>query len=602
MPDLRAPRGMSDLLPEDAALWRHVRDTAERVARLFDYQQIATPIVEDAAVFLRTVGDDTDIVAKEMYTFEDRGGGTLALRPEGTAAVCRSFLEHGMASRPQPVRLYYFGPMFRYDRPQAGRYRQLWQFGVECIGDPSPAADVEVIELEHTLHRELGLRGLVLRINSIGSAATRPRYNELLREHFRPHLETLSADSRRRYETNILRILDSKEDAQHPAVLNAPSILDHLDEQDAEHFARVRSLLDDVGIEYEVDPHIVRGLDYYARTVWEFGPPDGGGQSTIGAGGRYDGLMELLGGPPTPGTGFATGIERIVLGMKEQGVETSVPVAETGPDFYLVVASDTAQAEAMKLARHLRTEGQSVVVGDAQRSVRAQMRLADRCNARFSPVIGEREVQSGRLAVRDLVGAARIESEFPFDSPALAIFPSWAQLERAVYRAYRPHGGEPDEDSLENAFRWFFAIGVFNEAEQATIEELRAIRNAFTHAAPTPATSHTSIEGFRHDVAALIGKLESYLPRRARGRITPIGVLTPESSNIASVARVSVGHYRVEWDRGFDNSAYLCQVQLEDAPGAATSSVTTLPGSVEVATFVHGQPADIGFNIVASDG
>ncbi len=270
MPDLRAPRGMADLLPEDEPLWRRVRDTAERVARLFDYRLIATPIVEDAAVFQRTSGEETDIVSREMYAFEDRGGGTLALRPEGTAAVCRAYLEHGMASRPQPVRLYYFGPMFRYDRPQAGRYRQFWHFGVECIGDASPAADVEVIELQRTLYEQLGLSDLVLRINSIGTAETRHRYEELLREHFRPHLDSLSADSQRRYESNVLRILDSKEDAQHPAVLNAPSILDHLDEADAEHFAQVRSLLDGIGVEYEVEPRIVRGLDYYALTVWEF--------------------------------------------------------------------------------------------------------------------------------------------------------------------------------------------------------------------------------------------------------------------------------------------------------------------------------------------
>ncbi|MDA1061685.1 MAG: histidine--tRNA ligase, partial [Chloroflexi bacterium] len=273
MADLQAPRGMSDLLPEDEALWRYVRDTAERVARLFDYRLITTPIVEDVGVFARTVGADSDIVSKEMYVFEDRGGGTLALRPEGTAAVCRAYLEHGMASRPQPVRLYYLGPMFRYDRPQAGRYRQLWQFGVECIGDASPAADVEVIELQHMLFRELGLIGsdaripgrddLVLRINSIGTAETRREYVDVLREHLRPHLESLSHDSQRRFETNVLRILDSKEDAAHPAVTGAPSILDHLSADDAQHFAEVRALLDAAGIAYEVAPQIVRGLDYY---------------------------------------------------------------------------------------------------------------------------------------------------------------------------------------------------------------------------------------------------------------------------------------------------------------------------------------------------
>ena len=422
MPDLRAPRGMSDLLPEDAALWRHVRDTAERVARLFDYRLIATPIVEDAAVFLRTVGDDTDIVAKEMYTFQDRGGGTLALRPEGTAAVCRAYLEHGMASRPQPVRLYYFGPMFRYDRPQAGRYRQLWQFGAECIGDPSPEADVEVIELEHTLHRELGLRGLVLRVNSIGTAATRHRYNEVLRDHFAPHLETLSTDSRRRYETNILRILDSKEDAPHPAVLDAPSIIDYLDDQDAEHFAGVRSLLDGAGIEYQVDARIVRGLDYYARTVWEFGPDDGGGQSTIGAGGRYDGLMELLGGPPTPGTGFATGIERIVANLRDGAEPSREQRDETPPEVVTIPLGEYGAAAAAKLARTLRAAGIMVRAGTPGRSLRAQLRGADASGARFAVIVGDEEAAQGVAQLKPLLEDGE-QRAVPLDEVVAAVRP-----------------------------------------------------------------------------------------------------------------------------------------------------------------------------------
>ncbi|MGE3857521.1 MAG: ATP phosphoribosyltransferase regulatory subunit, partial [Dehalococcoidia bacterium] len=211
MPSPRAPRGMHDTLPEDAELWRYIRDTAERVARLYDYREIETPVVEDASVFLHTAGDESDIVQKEVYLFEDRGGDRLALRPEGTAAACRAYLEHGMSSRPQPVRLYYFGPFFRYDRPQAGRYRQLHQFGVEAIGTDSPAADAELIDLQLTLYRELGLTGLHLRINSIGTAETRRAYMEVLRKHFAPHVASLSRDSQRRYETNILRVLDSKE-------------------------------------------------------------------------------------------------------------------------------------------------------------------------------------------------------------------------------------------------------------------------------------------------------------------------------------------------------------------------------------------------------
>ena len=416
MPDLRAPRGMADLLPEDEPLWRHVRDTTERVARLFDYRLIATPIVEDAAVFMRTVGEQTDIVSREMYALEDRGGGALALRPEGTAAVCRAYLEHGMASRPQPVRLCYFGPMFRYDRPQAGRYRQFWHFGVECIGDASPAADVEVIELQRTLYEELGLTDLVLRINSIGTAETRHRYEELLREHLRPHLDSLSTDSQRRHETNVLRILDSKEDAQHPAVLSAPSILDHLDEGDVDHFDQVRSLLDGIGVEYELDPRIVRGLDYYARTVWEFEPPDAGGQSTVGAGGRYDGLIELLGGPPTPGTGFATGVERIVLEMQKRGAAAE----ETPPEVVTVPLGEAGAGAAARLARTLRAAGIAVRAGTPGRSLRAQLRGADASGARFALIIGDDEAANGVAQVKQLLDGGE-QREVPLDEVAGAV-------------------------------------------------------------------------------------------------------------------------------------------------------------------------------------
>ncbi len=403
MAELQAPRGMSDLLPEDEALWRFVRDTAERVARSFDYRLINTPIVEDVRVFARTSGDESDIVSKEMYVFEDRGGGQLALRPEGTASVCRAYLEHGMASRPQPVRLYYFGPMFRYDRPQAGRYRQLWQFGAECIGDPSPAADAEAIELQHTIFRELGLDNLVLRINSIGTAETRRGYTEHLREHLRPHLETLSHDSQRRLETNALRILDSKEDAAHPALREAPSILDHLSGEDAEHFAAVRSLLDAAGIAYEVDHRIVRGLDYYARTVWEFEPPsedgEAGTQATVGAGGRYDGLIELLGGPPTPGTGFATGIERTLLNLRARGIEAP---ESPSVDVVTIPLGEQGAAAALRLAQALRAAGLAVRAGIPGRSLRAQLRGANASGARYAAIVGDDEAARSVVQLKPL--------------------------------------------------------------------------------------------------------------------------------------------------------------------------------------------------------
>ncbi len=420
MADLKAPRGMHDLLPEDEALWRIVRDTCERVARLFDYRLISTPIVEDSGVFLRTVGDESDIVDKEMYVFEDRGESRLALRPEGTAAVCRAYLEHGMASRPQPLRLYYHGPMFRYDRPQAGRYRQLTQFGVECIGEASASADVEVIELQRTLYEQLGLGDLTLRINSIGTAETRRRYLDALREHLRPHVATLSRDSQRRFDTNPLRVLDSKEDAGHPAVQSAPSILDFLDEGDAAHFAEVRSMLDDLLMPYEVDPRIVRGLDYYARTVWEFEPAGGGGQSTVGAGGRYDGLIELLGGPHTPGVGFATGIERIVLNLRERGME-----APDAPlDLFIAPLGEVGPRAALHLAREVRGSGLAVRLGFPGRGLRVYFRAAEASGARFIAILGDDEAGRGVVQFKPLDGGGE-QREVPLADVPLVVMPRW---------------------------------------------------------------------------------------------------------------------------------------------------------------------------------
>ena len=399
---------MHDTLPEDADLWRFIRDTAERVARLYDYRQIDTPIVEDASVFLHTAGDESDIVQKEVYLFEDRGGDRLALRPEGTAAACRAYIEHGMSSRPQPVRLFYFGPFFRYDRPQAGRYRQLHQFGVEAIGTDSPAADAELIDLQLMLYRELGFPPdeLTLRINSIGTAETRRRYAAVLREHFAPYLDLdrpnpLSHDSRRRYETNILRILDSKEDAEHFAVLNAPSILDFLSDEEMANFTEVQRHLDNLHIDYTIDRRIVRGLDYYSHTVWEVEPPGAGGQSTIGAGGRYDGLIEILGGPPTPAVGFATGIERIALNMRERGLG---PTEERAPDVVTIPLGERGATAAAQAAATLRAAGVSVRNGLPGRSMRAAMRTADASGARYALIVGDAEADAGTVVLKPLRG------------------------------------------------------------------------------------------------------------------------------------------------------------------------------------------------------
>lgn len=409
---------MHDLLPDDEALFEHVVGTATRVARSFDYHLIRTPIVEDAGVFLRTAGGESDIVSKEMYLFEDRGGDRLALRPEGTAGVARAYLEHGMASRPQPVRLFYWGPFFRYDRPQAGRYRQLHQFGVECIGDASPEADVEVIEVQREIYRALGLTDLVLRVNSIGTPATRRAYEDALRQHFEPHLATLSADSRRRFQTNVLRILDSKEDAGHEALRTAPSILEHLSVDDMAHWDRVCALLDDLEIGYEVDPRIVRGLDYYTHTVWEFEPRSAGGQSTVGAGGRYDGLIEAIGGPATPGVGWATGIERLML-----NVASGIPGGESeaagrpGPtlDVVTVPLGSDGVGACLRAASLLRAAGCTVRNGTPGRSMRAALRSADASGARFAVIAGDREAASGTVQLKPLIADGE-QTEVPLDA------------------------------------------------------------------------------------------------------------------------------------------------------------------------------------------
>ncbi len=394
-----APRGTSDILPEDWPWWRYVRDTAERVCELFGYQRIETPMFEHAGVFLRTSGESSDIVAKEVYLFEDRGHDMLALRPEGTATVMRAYIEHGMASQPQPIRLYYVGPNFRYDRPQAGRYRQHTQLGVEAVGDDGPLIDAEVIDLQATFYRELGLTDFTTKLNTIGDQNCRPAYVELLRAYCSPLLPKLCADCRVRFEKNPLRLLDCKEASCQSAIAGAPRLNEHLCQECREHFARLREYLDTLDITYVLDERLVRGLDYYTRTVWEFHPLEEGSQSSMGSGGRYDGLVELLGGPPTPGVGFGSGFERLIINIKRQG--TAVPPA-AGPSLYIAHLTPEAALAALKLARTARTAGLQVLVGAAGRSLKAQMRHADAKGAAFAAIIGADELVAGEATLRNL--------------------------------------------------------------------------------------------------------------------------------------------------------------------------------------------------------
>jgi histidyl-tRNA synthetase len=399
MPQYQAPRGTQDVLPEDQPWWDYVRATAERLCREFRYAAIETPMFEDASLFLRTVGAATDIVSKEMYIFEDRGQQQLALRPEGTAPVCRAYLEHGMQNLPQPVRLWYWMPNFRYDRPQAGRYREHHQFGIEAIGDDDPAIDAEIIEMLWRLYEELGLTGLTLHLNSIGDPVCRPAYLDALRTYYADKLDRVCPDCRARYERNPLRLLDCKEERCQPIIAGAPAFTDHLCDACAEHFARLKGYLEEVGIAYHLNPRLVRGLDYYTRTVFEVEPKEAGGQSSLGGGGRYDGLIEQLGGKHTPGMGFGTGIERVVINLKRQVAQ--VPTQKR-LDVYVACQAAAARSLAFKLASELRRGGTSTVVGSGERSLKAQLRHAGHLEARYVAIIGERELADGTVTLKNL--------------------------------------------------------------------------------------------------------------------------------------------------------------------------------------------------------
>jgi histidyl-tRNA synthetase len=399
MSSLRAPRGTTDILPEDQPYWRLVREAAADLAQAFGYRQIDTPLFEDAGVFARTVGGGTDIVDKEMYVFEDRGGDRLALKPEGTAGVCRAYIEHGMASLPQPVRLFYISPFFRYDRPQAGRYRQFHQLGLEAIGESDPILDAEIIHFAWLFYERLGLRDLTVQLNSIGDPSSRTRYIEALRKYYAPKVDGLCRDCKERLQRNPLRLLDCKQPQCQPLIAEAPSILDYLDQESEEHFAALRSHLDAVKIPYVLEPRLVRGLDYYTRTVFEVVPAVEGAQSTIGGGGRYDGLIELLGGRHTPGVGFATGLERIILNLKRAGVE---PAPHTPPTAFVAWLGEAAAVYAMALASELRAADVPVVVAAGGRSLKAQMRQADSLGARHVLICGGEEIASDEVTLRDM--------------------------------------------------------------------------------------------------------------------------------------------------------------------------------------------------------
>ena len=400
----KAPRGTADLLPEQQKYWRYIKATAVEVCRRHGFSRLDTPVFEDSGLFIRSVGKGTDIVEKEMYTFQDRGGESITFRPEGTAPVCRAYLEHGMHNLPQPVRLYYFCPVFRYERPQAGRYREHHQFGVEVLGDADPTVDAEVIELAWRLMSALGLSGLSLLVNSIGDGQCRPAYVEGLKDYYSGHMAVLCADCRSRLERNPLRLLDCKQASCQALGTDAPRSVDHLCSDCQGHWSHLLSYLGLMGIPYRVDHRLVRGLDYYTRTVFEIQPAQEGGQSTICGGGRYDALMEQIGGRPTPGIGFATGMERLVINLKRQ--EVGVP-DEPAPRYLVASTGEGAREGALKIAYRLRELGVGAILSSGSRSLRGQLRQANALGVHYVVIVGDEELEKDAVTLRDMVAGGQ---------------------------------------------------------------------------------------------------------------------------------------------------------------------------------------------------
>ncbi len=395
--NLQAIRGMEDILPDASPLWERLEDACRDVFRQYGYRNIRTPIVEPTALFVRGIGEVTDIVEKEMYTFDDRNGESLTLRPEATAGIVRAAIEHNFLYN-GPMRVWTAGPMFRYERPQKGRQRQFHQYNVEALGFEGPDVDAEQIALLARLWKRLGLGDIALQVNSIGDAADRLAHREKLIAHFQANAEVLDEDAKRRLHTNPLRILDSKNPAMQPVIEAAPKLLDHLGEAAERHFEDTRRLLREAGVEFTVNARLVRGMDYYNRTVFEWVTDRIGAQSTIAGGGRYDGLFAMLGGKPTPACGFAVGMERIILALQAFGQG-----AAQAPDAFVVHAGEAASRQAWRLGEDLRDAGLSCLLG-AGGSFKSQMKKADASGARFAIILGDDEIAAGKLTLKALRG------------------------------------------------------------------------------------------------------------------------------------------------------------------------------------------------------
>lgn len=400
---INIPRGTQDILPEDTKQWRYIENKLDELMTLYNYQEIRTPIFESTELFARGVGDSTDVVQKEMYSFLDKGDRSITLRPEGTAAVVRSYIEHKMQGDPnQPVKLYYNGPMFRYERKQKGRYRQFTQFGVEAIGAENPSIDAEVLAMVMHIYQSFGLKHLKLVINSIGDADSRKEYNEALVKHFEPVIGDFCSDCQSRLHTNPMRILDCKVDKDKEAVKTAPRITEFLNAESTKYYDEVKQHLDNLNIRYEEDPNLVRGLDYYTHTAFELmidNPNYDGAITTLCGGGRYNGLLELLGGPNNTGIGFALSIERLLLALEDEGIELDV---EDDFDLFIVTMGHEADNYAVKLLNELRHNGVKADKDYLSRKVKGQMKQADRLQANYTIVIGDQELENNEIDIKDM--------------------------------------------------------------------------------------------------------------------------------------------------------------------------------------------------------
>lgn len=402
----RAPKGTNDILPEKSHIWQYIEKEILKICDEYNFKEIRTPVFEHTELFERGVGDTTDVVEKEMYTFEDKGGRSITLRPEGTASASRSYIENGLFNTPQPSKLFYNITCYRYEKNQAGRYREFHQFGAEVIGSQNPSVDAELMSLPMLLYKRLGLKNLKLNINSIGCPECRKEYNEKLRDFLRPKYDELCDTCKSRFEKNPLRILDCKSTVCKEIAKGAPTLIDCICDECREHFESVKKALSDMGIEYFIDPYIVRGLDYYTKTVFEIIADNKNSNCTICGGGRYDGLVEQLGYAHTPASGFALGIERLILTMEEQGID--FPNPDT-PDIFIGSIGSAASTFAQALAFNLRKDGVKCEIDHLSRSVKAQMKFANKIGAKNAVIIGDNEINEKRAKIKNMENGTETE-------------------------------------------------------------------------------------------------------------------------------------------------------------------------------------------------